>query len=66
MRSVNVQLLHCQVADCHVLCSCKFCSKYVLISISINIAISYSGKIGPQKGRGLARYGAQINNDIIR
>src|SRR6218665_1015330 len=26
----NVQLLHCQLADCHILCSCKSCLKYVM------------------------------------
>src|SRR6218665_3574192 len=26
-KKINVQLLHCQVADCHALCSCKSCLK---------------------------------------
>src|SRR6218665_790357 len=30
MCSVNVQFLHCQLADCHVLCSCKSRLKYAL------------------------------------
>src|SRR6218665_488212 len=31
MCSVKVQFLHCQLADCHVLCSCKFCLKYAFV-----------------------------------